>query len=363
MIIFLDTNIFFNNWHLKNANFKFLFNYASNTNSTILISEIVCDEVDNKVIQETNSLLDTIKSNFEKYRKILDEDITIDLEIGSKDYSFKKIITKLSDFVVFYDYTEVDNSLLVKRAIKKIKPFQDQDKGFRDTLIWLSFIDYIKTNNIKDDIIFINNNSTDFYNKSSDDFHSDLRNDIDEFKLPNKFKVYKTLHSFVSQTIDKSKHGLSIDEIYEDIIYNNERLIEDELENYISQMPILEALKIFSRNSESHKILTSISKFEFQISEGMEDTELLNYVILPDDSIYIELNFNLRIVDVGYTINTSIYRDNYDFLFTTFFNSEEINDFTQFYDYLRIDFNIAFTFKTKNKEIEGLVINETTILK
>jgi hypothetical protein len=364
MIIFLDTNIFFNNWHLKNANFKYLFNYASNTGSTILISEVVLAEIMNKVDQETRSLRDVLNKNIEKYQKIINQDLGLKIEVPKAEYDFKKIIKEKTDTVVFYEIGNISNSDLVTRAIKKIKPFQDHDKGFRDTLIWLSFLNYLKSNSINDEILFINNNSTDFYNKDASDLHDELKNDLLEKKISNPFRVFKDLHAFVSLTIDKSKHGITEEEIYQDILYNNEHILESELEQIISEFSPLKAVNLFVQDNATKSILSSVTNFRFKITEGLEDLVLLNYKVLDNNSdVFIELNFNLRIVDIEYTIPTVIYRENYDLLEYQFFNSEEIGEQTKFYDFLRIDLNVTYTFNKKTKDLQGLEINQIEIIK
>jgi len=46
MLIFIDSNIFYNNWLVSNANFKNFFKYLKETHSDLLISVVVCNEVD-----------------------------------------------------------------------------------------------------------------------------------------------------------------------------------------------------------------------------------------------------------------------------------------------------------------------------
>ncbi len=46
MLIFIDTNIFFRNWKLKNADFSFLFNFITNENGVLLLSELVVSEIE-----------------------------------------------------------------------------------------------------------------------------------------------------------------------------------------------------------------------------------------------------------------------------------------------------------------------------
>ena len=365
MIIFLDTNIFYNNWYVKNANFNLLFNFVSNTQSTILISDIVEDEVNNKKKQITTETYSSLLATFEKYQKLLDKKLDVTVKEEKKnEYSFKEIITSKCDNIIFYPYDTIPNSILVNRAIRKVKPFQEQDKGFRDTLIWLSFLEHIKANYSNEEIIFINNNSYDFYNSKKDGLHEELLNDLEEYDIKNKFSIYKDLYSFVTSTIDKSLHSLNLDKLGEELIIPYEHLIEIETEYYINALSELEKIEITGRNSDLKKILASVNLINFHIVEGIEDLSILHHKILDDPNlIFLELNFNLRISEVEYYMPSTIYNDNSDNLNTKFYNVEEIAGNTKFYDFLRIDFDVSYTFNKEIKDIQGFVINRSEILR
>lgn len=364
MIIFLDTNIFFNNWHLKNANFKLLFNYVANTDSTILISEIVCDEINNKYRQAIQESHHSLTSALGKYQRLFIEDLKIEIPKGEDKYNFRNVILSKTEHLIIYGYENISNSTIVTRAIKKVKPFQEEDKGFRDTLIWLSFLDYLKSRGIKEDITFINNNSSDFYNDKKSDFNDDLKKDIAENEITNNFSVFKDLYSFVTSIIDKSKHTFTIEEITEEIIGNNERTIEIELEYFINQLTPIEIVELFGRSSEQKKALSYASTVKFEIVEGIEDLYLSNYEILKDNNlIFLELEFNLRLVEIEYSLPTIFYKEHLEPISTRYYNQENVGDNTKFYDFLRIEFNISFTFNKEFEEVQDLVINNTNIMK
>lgn len=365
MIIFLDTNIFYNNWYVRNANFKLLFNFVSNTQSTILISDIVSDEVDNKKKQITSETYNLLLANFEKYQKLFDKKLELTIQDEKiNEYNFKEIITSKCEDVIFYPYDNIPNSVLVDRAIRKVKPFQEQDKGFRDTLIWLSFLEYIKAENSKEEIIFINNNSTDFYDSKKNSLHEELLNDLTAYDIKNKFSIFKDLYSFVTSTIDKSKHSLNIDKLREELIDPFEHQIEIETEYYINGLSELEKIEITGRNSDLRKLLASVNLINFKIVEGIEDLSILHYKILEDPNlIFFELNFNLRLSEAEYYMPSSVYNENYDILNTKFYNAEEIDGNTKFYDFLRIDFNVSYTFNKEMEDIQGFVINRSEILR
>lgn len=63
MLIYLDTNIFYNDWFLNQANLKYLFHFIANENSKLIISKVVCEEAEN--IQKKEQKISLEKLNKE----------------------------------------------------------------------------------------------------------------------------------------------------------------------------------------------------------------------------------------------------------------------------------------------------------
>ena len=47
MKVFLDTNVFHNDWFMNNANFKSLFHFLNNEVHELILSKLVVQEVEN----------------------------------------------------------------------------------------------------------------------------------------------------------------------------------------------------------------------------------------------------------------------------------------------------------------------------
>ena len=47
MYVFLDTNIFHNNWFLRSAPLRLLFHYLNNESGALIVSRLVIQEVEN----------------------------------------------------------------------------------------------------------------------------------------------------------------------------------------------------------------------------------------------------------------------------------------------------------------------------
>jgi hypothetical protein len=363
MLIFIDSNIFFNNWYLDNANFKSFLNYIDKTDSKILISEIVCDEIDNKFMSELATLKKNIETGINRSKQLLDKSIELDLSLFNMDYSLKKVITKKTEKAIFIPYNDISNSTLVKRAIKRIKPFQDKDKGFRDTLIWLSIIKHLEKINGNENVVIINNNSSDFFTKDKTDLHSDLKNDIKVSKIENTFKVYKSINDFISDKVEAEHQNIKIDDFLEKYIYPNEEVIEQQIEYHIEFESIQWFNDLLRESSPDFKNVNYISDYNFSIIEGIEDLELLNWSFLDKDSIYAELQFFLRIVNIRFTIPRLVYDDARFNLNKNFPDAEVNKDFALIDTFRKVSMNTSFNINIydESASFDDLSINEFRI--
>lgn len=359
MIVFIDTNIFYNNWYLNNANFKYLFNYLENTGSKLFLSEIVCSEVDNKFNIELDSLKKHFSDGLKKSKSILNEVPNYNLNKLDVDYSIKKVLSELqNDFKIEYvSYENIDNSKIVERAIKRIKPFQDQDKGYRDTLIWLSLLDYLKTENIDNEISFINNNSKDFLNKEKSNLHPDLIKDIDQFSLKNKFNTYCSIKDFIDKKVDVKQNKYNLNEILEKYLYVNESSIQEQLELYINSQTSSWFQSLLKENVGELSEIVYLAYFNFEIFEGIEDLEVFNWSVINEKDIFVELDFKLNIVDIKLTIPTMVYKGNITYYDFTFDDITVNKDFTVMTKFIQPYLNVSFNFIVDSETIEDLVIN------
>lgn len=355
MIVFIDTNILFNNWHLNNANFQFLFNYLENTNSILAISELVCQEIDNKFYIELENLKKGFDSNLKKGNSLLNKEISFDNNSLETTYRLKDIVNLKTENVEFYDYSTISNSLLVDRALKKVKPFKDEDKGFRDSLIWLSFLSYIKKKG-NHKIAFINNNSSDFLNSEKTDLSESLRNDLKLQGIKNEFKIYDSIRNFIEKEVG-FKHTYTKSTILEEFIYPNERLIEKMLQEYINSQSVKwfdETIKSHTANFQNTDYITS---FNFEIIEGIEDPELLNWEQIEKDKFFSQLSFHLRIVEIELVIPKVFFegfKDEYKYrnIDIEYDSDNVILKFIK-----KVYLNISFNFDTSKTVVTDLDIN------
>ncbi len=361
MYIFFDTNIFYKHWHAKNADFNLFFNYIENSRSTLLVSDLVCEEIENGHDREFKVVLDKLKSELIKANNFNEERIEYDFEKLNQPYSFKGILeerVKLSR-LKYISYDDVKQSEVVTRAVKILRPFQEDDKGYRDTLIWLSFLYYIKENKIKGEIAFINNNKGDFYSADDKtiDFHPGLKKDIERIVGDSKIIPYESLSSFIAHKIVKEENQFTRDEVYEKYLDSIDRIIEGESEFFINDLSASDFSEVLVENSwRSFAPLNNIIRHNFKIDEGVEDPEVLGFKVISKDLIYINYRYNLRRCTLYITISRAEYLASQSEFDRNFDVEAGSRGEVTFAIYVRTYLDASFNYNISENNIEGFTI-------
>lgn len=219
-LIIFDTNILVKRRLLKDI--KVLIDQHKKIGD-VYITETVLDEFTNfnYQIMKTEVVDGLVKYPF--MYEILD--INYDIEnIHSKKTSreIKHTIKKLfEDKIIGLNTIELEE--VYGRAIRKIPPFDSSkksDKGFKDTLIWLSIINYDYTN--YSEVFFITNDSV--FKKYEDNFQEEFT------KKHNKsIFIYSDLLSENINESDKKIEKNEVSEIEKNIDIHSEEILEDYL--------------------------------------------------------------------------------------------------------------------------------------
>ncbi len=98
-------------------------------------------------------------------------------------------------------YPDISHEELVRRASARVKPFNEEGAGYRDTLIWESVLGLAAE--VDSDVILLSNDR-DFRRKRGG-LHSDLVSQLRSHGLPrNKVKLVSSLRDFVATYIRPS---------------------------------------------------------------------------------------------------------------------------------------------------------------
>lgn len=330
---------------MSSAMFQVLSNFIKNTTGNqLIIPFVVFKETQKKYHEEIEKLQKEISQLKGRVKKISENDFFIDdLNDDVKKFSFQEELLKIFPHTHIISSSYIDNDLLLNKAIFSKRPFKDNEKGYRDALIWNSLTQYLQQRNIEDKIVFITNNSHDFMSpdKNIKDFHSDLKEDIVNLGLKNDFLVYNSLSEFLTEHVDQELHSFShenIKEIQERYIENIEREFEDFTPIYMGDLNLDECASLYESSGFNGAIIRMCKDFDFDVIEGTEDPSMYSGYKLPNNKYAFEYSYNFRICSFEFYIDTGIYHQNKEIITNEFMNIEIGKRITRFYSYPRIYF-------------------------
>lgn len=205
MNVFFDTNIFVNtnDFHCKSTSFKlFLENRILTAYAcSYYIPEICLDELINKYEENISSSYSKIADDIKKLNNLINSDYQIELNIIQKVEEYRIYLDNLlnSIGITIIPYPKINHKSVVNRILKKIKPFDSSEKGYRDYIIWESIKTIISTSEDHKNI-FLTDNVKDFCEKNTtNEIHPDLRCDIHslrEISIIRSLKDYVNTHLY-----------------------------------------------------------------------------------------------------------------------------------------------------------------------
>jgi len=204
MKVVLDSNIIIADFWLETTNFKLLFESAKKGDVMIYIPEVVLDEVVNKFSKRLEDSERKIDSELNAFNKLTREKeknpltkAMIDKSVSSYQKHLRKIVKDNSINVIKYPKT--DHKFLANKAINKIKPFNSNEKGYRDCLIWENIKELLTDSESavsQPELVFISNNYKDFAT-SEYELHPDLVSELEDEDYDSKsIIVYPSLSEF-----------------------------------------------------------------------------------------------------------------------------------------------------------------------
>lgn len=129
------------------------------------------------------------------------------------------------------DYTKIKHKWLVSRAFGPRRPFRDDDRGYRDALIWHSVLHDIAST--EHQTYFVSANTKDF-GDSEGKLHGDLVADLKEAGLNGRVTYMHDLHAFVDKVIKPALEKVPAPVTIEEF----EELFEAELDSIINQLRV-----------------------------------------------------------------------------------------------------------------------------
>lgn len=204
MKVVLDSNILIADFWLESISSKMLLENSKNGKIALHIPKVVVDETCNKfrsrIKSHSNNILKEVKS-FEKLSKT-NTSITITDDIENKiieDYVLFLEKTIKDNNITIIDYPNTPHEYLAKKAMLKKKPFNENEKGYRDNLIWENIKSLVSKEDVEipatPEIIFITQNHKDFTENHI--LHADLIEDLESQSLNSEsIEIVESLTQF-----------------------------------------------------------------------------------------------------------------------------------------------------------------------
>lgn len=205
MKVVLDANIIIADFWMRSPGFKVLFENAKQGNIELVIPQVVLDEVLNKFGQRLEKSQHDINSENTRFEKLADmntgiflPDMLVTKAKNKYHRHFKKATSDNEIYILPYPTTP--HAYLANKAMKGKKPFNSNEKGYRDNLIWENIKSLITASDQEiaatPELIFISNNHTDFAGDNHR-VHAELQQELeDEDHRNDSIEIYSALAEF-----------------------------------------------------------------------------------------------------------------------------------------------------------------------
>lgn len=207
MFVILDSNQIISDFRLESQRFKDLSNYLKSTGGSLIVPDIVIEEV-------VKNYKERFKAGFEQLTTLKEK--TFDSLLGFDIFNLTlvaadkiKATAEYRDYLLNKlneaNYTELkhdpfDRDDFINRALRKSKPLNNsKGSGLADLIVWLSVRDCLKQHG---ETVFISNNSSDFSEKDAETkLHKQFVKEAQTFA--NTLHFYLDIQSFLENHFDK----------------------------------------------------------------------------------------------------------------------------------------------------------------
>ncbi|WP_244310456.1 PIN domain-containing protein [Leptospira noumeaensis] len=155
---------------------------------------------------------------------------------------------------------------IFNKALLKKRPFRENEKGFRDALIWENILQMVKMySDDENPIVFISANINDFCSKEKNHngayrIHEDLKKDLAKLNLPeNSVIVYTSLKQFFECEFSKLLNDI---ELLKSENLETEKILVNKLNNLINSEKLFGKLITISVDELQKSDIVKISSIK-----------------------------------------------------------------------------------------------------
>lgn len=178
--IVLDSNVFIADYWIRSPSFVLLRDFLKKTDATLVVPKIVIEEVVNHHAEDVGRLVTKVRSTYRDSARLLrnykaqppEAIYQHDHADSYEDFILSQLKTLKARIP---EYGDIPHKEIVRRDLRRRRPFQENGKGYRDTLLWESILRGATEKGAL--TVFVTQNTRDFADKAGD-LHSDLESDI-----------------------------------------------------------------------------------------------------------------------------------------------------------------------------------------
>ena len=308
MEILIDTNVFHDDWFLEKAAWRYLTHFANNGPYYFLVSRVVIQEVENIRRRNIGPAVKNATKALAELAKLTGAAMPcVPGEETFPAYDFLSVLKSRFDWIRVLEYGALPQEPVVSRALAGKRPFQDGEKGYRDTLIWLSLLEYAKGLKKPERIVFISSNVNDFFDPSDKkSFHPDLLEDLALLPAGVVITPFRSLQDFVDVEVDKDVHAIDYSKAAEFL----EGYVEEEGSLFLDSSAASVVAAFENSFPGSGDALSSVTSVTADVFEGVEDFSIISTRELGGDEVFVTCEYNLRIVVLDFELPLREYERN-----------------------------------------------------
>jgi hypothetical protein len=288
MFAFIDSSVLCADFFMKGINF----NLIKKAGIYVILSEIVIAETKNKYRELLQAAVKKSNGGVRELSK---------LGVSAPEMASKTIDDAMSQYADFLEmfiiesgmtipepYPTVSHNIIVDRALARKKPFKSDGKdGYRDFLVWQTFLDFVKITENDADFYFVTQNTKDF-SDDTDDFklHPDLMCDIQGPELTNKkIHYYPSIGSFVEGAITPKIRQIEDNNRLSELLLGNTESFVEPIVKYVSEE--LDGLDV-----EQYEIYVDGETPEISSIDGLEIEEIQSISKVCGDEFRVQLRLH-----------------------------------------------------------------------
>lgn len=244
MKIVLDTNIIYQDYKLNGQRILKLYEASKRLGYELAVPEVVVDEVVNQYRRDLESANSAFVKGITQLRKLtglkgkfpFESPVFVDEQCRLFETDYHQRIKELG--ITIMPYPKVAHKMMVAKDLRRIKPFREDSKGYRDALIWETVKENLIPSKMLFDecqIILLSENTKDFGEDGK--LHADLEKELEGIGFTCEVvELMSNVDAFFKDRIDTEFEELSTiqEKLQKEYKYNRvdlKQTIEESLHN------------------------------------------------------------------------------------------------------------------------------------